>query len=327
MARPMTKGSIKLRAKILADMTAADSLMPDDEWDLLINDCTSTLYDQLISKYQDDFSQFYTLSISQDSDQEWTALLPGIGDPWEPATQYAVGDVVTNPQYSPSSLPNPLIVNGVNQFPLSNPTQIAEASYVCVSTIGDATSSLGPGPQGSGTNIPDLGNGGEQLNGVYWNYQPSFYKLMLAQYQVTNNYWYNIKRFDNRELDQDKALAGVLLNGQYYMRYQLRGNAKMYFQPSPPPSLIARISYIPTIAPLVYDTDLFDGVNGYEQIVSHDAAIKAKVKEGSDITDLSVERAALLKRIEDTAENRDAYENFAVQDVRGTSGGFDYGFD
>lgn len=74
--------------------------------------------------------------------------------------------------------------------------------------------------------------------------------------------------------------------------------------------------YIPTCPELVLDADTFDGINGWEEYVVVDAAIKMLQKEESDVSVLMAQKQALIKRINDMAENRDMGHSFKVQDVQ-----------
>jgi hypothetical protein len=73
--------------------------------------------------------------------------------------------------------------------------------------------------------------------------------------------------------------------------------------------------YIPACPVLASDSDTFDGVNGWDEYIVIDAAIKAKVKEESDISELMAAKSAIMKRIEDSAPNRDAGMGGRVVDV------------
>jgi len=73
--------------------------------------------------------------------------------------------------------------------------------------------------------------------------------------------------------------------------------------------------YAPRLTELVLDTDTSDGVDGWLEWVINDAAIKARVKEESEISDLAAMRLNIEKRIESAAENRDAGMPQTVTDV------------
>lgn len=76
---------------------------------------------------------------------------------------------------------------------------------------------------------------------------------------------------------------------------------------------------------MLRDTDILDGVNGWEEYVTIDAAIKALRKEESDTSILMAEKAAMMKRILDSAPNRDAGQPDFISNTRNASGGWGYG--
>ena len=73
--------------------------------------------------------------------------------------------------------------------------------------------------------------------------------------------------------------------------------------------------YVPTVTELSAGSDELSGVNGWEEYVVIDAAIKCLVKEESDITPLQLAKTAMLKRIEEEAQNRDAGTPERITDV------------
>jgi hypothetical protein len=78
-------------------------------------------------------------------------------------------------------------------------------------------------------------------------------------------------------------------------------------------------------ATLSNGTETADGVSGWLEYVVTDAAIKALQKEESDTTVLQIQKAALIKRIEAAAENRDAGSPATVADVQWTNGTWPFG--
>lgn len=69
------------------------------------------------------------------------------------------------------------------------------------------------------------------------------------------------------------------------------------------------------------DTTTFDGISGWEEYVVIDAAIKALIKEESDIQGLVLQKEAMLQRINEVAESRDAGIPSRVTDTQS----IDYG--
>lgn len=76
-----------------------------------------------------------------------------------------------------------------------------------------------------------------------------------------------------------------------------------------------RLIYIPRATAMSADTDSIDGVNGWEEWIVLDAAIKCLRKEESDTTDLKIERKEIREIIDFAALNRDAGEPQVIQDV------------
>lgn len=82
------------------------------------------------------------------------------------------------------------------------------------------------------------------------------------------------------------------------------------------------------IVPIYFWTDAasMDGISGWEEYVIIDAAIKAMIKEESDVTALAGQKAGMLSRIQSMAEGRDLGQACHVQDVLGMQGDCgDYG--
>ena len=68
-----------------------------------------------------------------------------------------------------------------------------------------------------------------------------------------------------------------------------------------------------------------DGISGWLEYVVTDAAIKMLQKEESDTSTLQFQKAALIKRIEAAAENRDAGSPATIADVQWTNGTWPFG--
>jgi hypothetical protein len=101
------------------------------------------------------------------------------------------------------------------------------------------------------------------------------------------------------------------------MRYRLNGS-KLWLNPMPQSGLTVTLWFVPQPQDLVEDSDTFDGISGWEEYVIVDAAIKALVKEESDITTLAAIKGALIRRIEAMSQNRDAGSPATVSDNSGS---------
>lgn len=152
---------------------------------------------------------------------------------------------------------------------------------------------------------------------------PPFYKLMgldLGQGNL-NNARFTVRRFNF--IDRNQYVFPQLNTnylGVFNLRYHVLGN-NIQFIPQPAGNQLIYLWYIPRMTTLLQDSDILDGVSGWSEYVVVDAAIKALMKEESDTTMLMQQKMALLKRIEESSQNRDAGEPATVSDTRRSSYG------
>ena len=143
-----------------------------------------------------------------------------------------------------------------------------------------------------------------------------FYKLLGIDLYINPSRFITLKPFQfnerGRYQDGSNWAAIVAIQGP---RYHLKNNS-IEFNPSPPGSYKMNMYYVPYCPELVADTDTFDGINGWEEYVVVDAAIKMLQKEESDVSVLMLQKKALMERINTMAENRDVGHSFVVNDVQ-----------
>jgi hypothetical protein len=119
------------------------------------------------------------------------------------------------------------------------------------------------------------------------------------------------------------------LLGVFNPRYRLMAD-NLFMIPTPSGGQTVRVWYIPRMSVMLQDTDVLDGVSGWEEYVIVDAAIKALQKEESTeaVQVLMAQKQALIKRIEESAMNRDAGQPDTISPTRrwngssGPMGGF-----
>lgn len=83
-----------------------------------------------------------------------------------------------------------------------------------------------------------------------------------------------------------------------------------------------RLWYIPRMVELVVDADTVDGISGWSEYIVVDVCIKALAKEESDTTVFERQKAGLLARITEMAENRDAGNPLSVTDSQAQAYGW-----
>jgi hypothetical protein len=152
----------------------------------------------------------------------------------------------------------------------------------------------------------------------------NFYKVLGVDYFV-NNKPVPMSRFNFR----DRHLYNYLDARPEIVRYGVWGQ-QLVFKPVAPQIASVVIWYVPTITKLVNDADVLDGVNGWEEYVILDAAIKAMVKEESDPSALIAQLQMVKDRIATMSKDRDQGEPQKTTDIIGSRYDqyrfFDYGY-
>lgn len=78
-----------------------------------------------------------------------------------------------------------------------------------------------------------------------------------------------------------------------------------------------RLFYVPRATPPTSDTDIIDGINGWEEYIVIDACIKALAKEESDVSVFMARKQEFKARLDSEIENRDAGSPAHIVDVLG----------
>lgn len=148
-----------------------------------------------------------------------------------------------------------------------------------------------------------------------------FYKLRgvdgkLTVSSSTSDYQtlqpFNFQERNTRNREFNRAIFGVVS-----LTYRIVNNS-LYIYPQEAAKGQYRIWYVPRANDLINDTDTVDGVNGWEEYIIIDAAIKMLGKEESDTTVLKEEKERIKMRIIDMAANRDAGSSERITDVQRT---------
>lgn len=145
-----------------------------------------------------------------------------------------------------------------------------------------------------------------------------FYKLKGIDLGLNSgtNAWVTLQRFNfisrNRYIFPNLTTSFL---GVVNLRYRIMGN-QVEFIPTPQAGQMVQVWYVPRMTQLLKDTDMLDGISGWTEYVVVDAAIKALMKEESDTSALMMRKQALMVRIEEAAENRDAGMPDTISDSR-----------
>jgi len=180
----------------------------------------------------------------------------------------------------------------------------------------DGVSSSYPLPDGTATYVLKDGS----------TVAPAFFKLLGVDLQVAptsgQDGWLTIKPFPFVERNRFSFPNVQAAYGRRTsLRYRVNGN-RIWITPVPSGGQNIRLWYVPRFVPLVNGTDTLDTVNGWEEYIIIDSAIKAKDKEESDTSVLMARKAEIVRRMESEAENRDAGSPSTVGDSRRYNGSY-----
>lgn len=168
---------------------------------------------------------------------------------------------------------------------------------------------------------------------------PDFYKSTLIEVALNPmdpQSWVTLRRFNKVQQNLLNFPNVYTLWGVTNLRYRFTGNF-IELAPFPTGGQTLRMWYTPRPKILMQDTDILDGISGWEDYVILDAARKMMLKQEQDTQEIVSELNGIVARIESAAENRDIAEPDTVSDSRrrnfawgdgggGTGGGGDYGW-
>lgn len=147
-----------------------------------------------------------------------------------------------------------------------------------------------------------------------------FYKMTGIDYLIGPQNALTLRPYQFAE--RNKYRIGTYWNaiiGAAGPRYKINP-ATISFLPIPDGAYNLEMWYVPACPLLVADIDTFDGINGWEEFIIIDAAIKMLQKEESDTGLLEKQKMMIMGRINQMAENRDAGQSFRVSDVSNLDG-------
>lgn len=145
-----------------------------------------------------------------------------------------------------------------------------------------------------------------------------FYKLLGCEVALNPqdpNSWVSLRKFEFIQRNLWNYPNVYTFYGITNLRYRVNGNYLMLV-PIASANTTIRLWYIPRPNELINDTDIVDGVSGWEEYIIADVCIKALTKSEDDVTVFAAQLAKMDKRIEGIATNRDVGEPETVSDSR-----------
>lgn len=129
------------------------------------------------------------------------------------------------------------------------------------------------------------------------------------------NSWVTLKKFEFIQRNLWNFPNVYTFYGVTNLRYRFEGS-KLYLVPIASAGQTIRIWYAPRPNQLISDTDILDAFSGWEEYIIADVCMKGMIKSEEDFQPFMLQKAALLKRIEEAAENRDIGEPERVSDSK-----------
>jgi hypothetical protein len=141
----------------------------------------------------------------------------------------------------------------------------------------------------------------------FYTLPTDFYKLLGVDLALSNTLdsYVTIRPFNFGDRNRYAIPNFQSFYGVTNLRYRLKAN-DLWLTPIPGQGQTIRIWYVPRLTTLATDVSTADGISGWTEYIIIDAAIKCLQKEESDVSILMAQKQAMIERIKNAAENRDA---------------------
>lgn len=158
-----------------------------------------------------------------------------------------------------------------------------------------------------------------QSDGILQRYPlpPDFYKLRGLDVQISNSTsgWLSVPKFNFAERNKFMVPYQLFYGVRTNLHYRLVGD-KLWLIPIAAGGQFFQLWYVPFFTRLVLDTDVINGLNGWEEFVIADTCVKACAKRETDPAEYKAELAIMADRLQVIADERDLGSPSTVVDVR-----------
>lgn len=145
-----------------------------------------------------------------------------------------------------------------------------------------------------------------------------FYKLMRCEVALNPNdpnSWVTLRQFEAIQANLWNFPNVYTFYGITNLRYRLWGEF-LQLVPIASAGQTIRIWYSPKPSQLLNATDIVKAISGWEEYIVVDVCMKALAKTEEEVNVFMMQKAALVKRIEEAAQNRNVGEPQTVSDAR-----------
>lgn len=153
-----------------------------------------------------------------------------------------------------------------------------------------------------------------------------FFKLKGVDVQVAGNQsgWLSVPRVNFPERNRFAIPYQLYYGIRTNLHYRLSGKF-IWLMPVPAAGQWLRMHYVQRMTPLVADTDVLDGVSGWEEYVIAHACMNARIRAEEDASDFRQIKADMAGRIDAIAESRDIANPGTISDTRSQDDGSNSG--
>lgn len=256
---------------------------------------TGTIYYYQLQAYNGSYYSYPTPSVSAQ------ALLPG---------QTTVGNLILEAQQRSNMENNPIITTQEWTSMISQ--SYKELYDILVQKFGDDYF-VAPPVTYTTTGIID-----PTYNAQVFPLPNDFYKGLGVEVALNPgdpNSWVTLRKFEFIQRNLWNFPNVYTFYGITNLRYRFEGT-NLYIVPIASANQTLRVWYAPRPSQLINPTDTVDAISGWEEYIVVDCVIKALIKQEFDISVFAAQKMALMKRIEEAAENRDIGEPEVVSDSK-----------
>lgn len=151
-----------------------------------------------------------------------------------------------------------------------------------------------------------------------YNLPSNLFKLNGIDYSQDGQTWISLDSFTFGERNSIPPTF-YADNFSTNCRYRIVGDT-IVFLPTPPVGKTIRLWYTPTSPILTTDTQLIDGINGYEDLIIAEVGVKIMIKSEQDPGPFIGAKKSAMRRIQEEAPNRDLGKPAKVTDSRNLEG-------
>lgn len=156
-----------------------------------------------------------------------------------------------------------------------------------------------------------------------YNLPANFYKLLGVDLTLSDGNKIELDRFEWADRNKHGAATFyAALNTGTNLEYCLVGEDQLVLSPDPAADKELTVWYIPSAPKITSTSQIINGVNGWEEIIILECCIRVQAKQEADTSDFVRQKENTMKRILETAQNRDPGSPVKVSDSRKLEHGF-----